>query len=59
MSIMNLQLRCLNNFWILKEKIKENVTVIVHEDISKEKLKESIQALSLEEKKELFDLLKE
>ncbi len=43
----------------LKEKIKENVTVVVHEDISKEKLKESIQALSLEEKKELFDLLKE
>ncbi|SRR5699024_337081 len=43
----------------IKEKMKENVTVVVEEDITKEKLKETIKSLSKEEKKELLDLLKE
>ena len=43
----------------IKEKMKENVTVVVEEDITKEKLKETIKSLSKEEKKELLELLKE
>ena len=43
----------------IKEKMKENVTVVVEEDITKEKLKETIKSLSKEEKKESLDLLKE
>ena len=39
--------------------MKENVTVVVEEDITKEKLKETIKSLSKEEKKELLELLKE
>lgn len=43
----------------IKEKMKENVTVVVEKDITKEKLKETIKSLSKEEKKELLELLKE
>ena len=43
----------------LKEKMKENVTVVVNEDTSYEKIKEEIKSLSKEEKQELIDLLKE
>lgn len=43
----------------LKEKMKENVTVVVNEKISKENLAETIKSLSKEEKQELLNLLKE
>lgn len=43
----------------LKEKMKENVTVVVNEEISKEDLAEKIKTLSKEEKQELLKLLKE
>ena len=43
----------------LKEKMKENVTVVVNEDTSYEKIKEALKSLSKEEKQELIDLLKE
>ena len=43
----------------LKEKMKENVTVVVKEDTSYEKIKEALKSLSKEEKQELIDLLKE
>lgn len=43
----------------LKETLKENVTVVVEEDISKEKLQEKVKSLSKEEKEELLKLLKE
>ena len=43
----------------LKEKMKENVTVVVKEETSKEKIKETIKNLSKEEKQELLNLLKE
>ena len=43
----------------IKEKMKENVTVVVKEDTSYEKIKEAIKSLSKEEKQELIDLLKE
>ncbi len=43
----------------LKEKMKENVTVVVKEEASKEKIKETIKNLSKEEKQELLNLLKE
>lgn len=43
----------------LKEKMKENVTVVVNEDTSYEKIKETLKSLSKEEKQELIDLLKE
>lgn len=42
-----------------KEKMKENVTVIVEEDDSKEKIAEKIKSMSKEEKTELLNLLKE
>ena len=41
----------------LKEKMKENVTVVVNEDTSYEKIKEALKSLSKEEKQELIDLL--
>ncbi len=43
----------------IKEKMKENVTVVVKEDTSYEKIKEALKSLSKEEKQELIDLLKE
>ena len=43
----------------LKEKMKENVTVVVNEEISKEDLAEKIKTLSKDEKQELLKLLKE
>ena len=43
----------------IKETLKENVTVVVQEDVSKEKLAEAIKSLSKEEKEELLKLLKE
>ena len=43
----------------IKEKMKENVTVIVEEDDSKEKIAEKIKSMSKEEKTELLNLLKE
>lgn len=43
----------------LKEKMKENVTVVVNEDTSYKKIKEALKSLSKEEKQELIDLLKE
>ena len=43
----------------IKEKMKENVTVVVKEDTSYEKIKEVLKSLSKEEKQELIDLLKE
>ena len=43
----------------LKEKKKENVTVVVKEDTSYEQIKEALKSLSKEEKQELIDLLKE
>ena len=43
----------------LKEKMKENVTVVVNEDTSYEKIKEALKSLSKEEKQELINLLKE
>lgn len=43
----------------IKEKMKENVTVVVNEDTSYEKIKEALKSLSKEEKQELIDLLKE
>lgn len=43
----------------IKETLKENVTVVVQEDVSKEKLAETIKSLSKEEKEELLKLLKE
>lgn len=43
----------------LKEKMKENVTVVVKEDTSYEQIKEALKSLSKEEKQELIDLLKE
>lgn len=43
----------------LKEKMKENVTVVVNEEISKEDLVEKIKTLSKDEKQELLKLLKE
>lgn len=43
----------------IKEKMKENVTVVVKEDTSYEKIKETLKSLSKEEKQELIDLLKE
>lgn len=43
----------------LKEKMKENVTVVVNEEISKEELAKTIKSLSKEEKQELLNLLKE
>lgn len=43
----------------LKEKMKENVTVVVKEEASKEKIKETIKNLNKEEKQELLNLLKE
>ena len=39
--------------------MKENVTVVVKEDTSYEKIKEALKSLSKEEKQELIDLLKE
>ena len=43
----------------LKEKMKENVTVVVKEEASYDKIKEVVTSLSKEEKQELMDLLKE
>lgn len=43
----------------LKEKMKENVTVVVKEEASYDKIKEVVSSLSKEEKQELMDLLKE
>ncbi len=43
----------------LKETLKENVTVVVQEDITPDKLKEAISKLSKEEKNELLKSLKE
>ena len=43
----------------IKETLKENVTVVVEEYITKEKLQEKVKSLSKEEKEELLKLLKE
>ena len=43
----------------LKEKMKENITVVVNEEASYDKIKEVVSSLSKEEKQELMDLLKE
>lgn len=43
----------------IKETLKENVTVVVEDDITKEKLQEKVKSLSKEEKEELLKLLKE
>ena len=43
----------------LKETLKENVTVVVQEDVTPDKLKEGISKLSKEEKNELLKSLKE
>ena len=42
-----------------ESEMKENVTVVVNEDTSYEKIKEALKSLSKEEKQELIDLLKE
>ena len=43
----------------IKETLKENVTIIVEDDLSKEKLHEKVRTLSKEEKEELLKILKE
>ena len=43
----------------IKETLKENVTVVVKEDMRKESLHEKVKSLSKEEKEELLKILKE
>jgi polyhydroxyalkanoate synthesis regulator phasin len=43
----------------LQDKIKDNVTVVVKNEVTKEDIKKAIKSMSNEDKKEIADLLKE